>query len=69
MLRLFAPQEAKFCYLSKESVTNRREITKRVTEQHEPDGKIKYLWGYSSVGRAFEWHSKGQGFDSPYLHQ
>ena len=24
--------------------------------------------GYSSVGRAFEWHSKGQGFDSPYLH-
>ena len=24
--------------------------------------------GYSSVGRAFEWHSKGQEFDSPYLH-
>ena len=26
-------------------------------------------WGYSSVGRASEWHSEGQGFDSPYLHQ
>ena len=25
-------------------------------------------WGYSSVGRALEWHSRGQGFDSPYLH-
>ena len=24
--------------------------------------------GYSSVGRALEWHSRGQGFDSPYLH-
>ena len=32
MLRLFAPQEAKFCYLSKESVSNRSEIIKRVTE-------------------------------------
>ncbi len=27
------------------------------------------LWGHSSVGRAFEWHSKGLGFDSPCLHQ
>ena len=26
-------------------------------------------WGDSSVGRALEWHSRGQGFDSPYLHQ
>ena len=26
------------------------------------------LRGRSSVGRAFEWHSKGQGFDSPRLH-
>ena len=31
---------------------------------------LKYTrsWGYSSVGRALEWHSRGQGFDSPYLH-
>ena len=26
-------------------------------------------WGYSSVGRALEWHSRGQGFDPPQLHQ
>src|SRR3990170_353335 len=26
-------------------------------------------WGYSSAGRASEWHSEGQGFESPYLHQ
>lgn len=26
-------------------------------------------WGHSSVGRALEWHSRGQGFDSPWLHQ
>src|SRR5690606_34676323 len=25
--------------------------------------------GHSSVGRALEWHSRGQGFDSPWLHQ
>ena len=26
-------------------------------------------WGYSSVGRALDWQSRGQGFKSPYLHQ
>ncbi len=25
--------------------------------------------GHSSVGRALEWHSRGQGFKSPWLHQ
>src|SRR4029450_1154526 len=25
--------------------------------------------GHSSVGRAREWHSRGRGFDSPWLHQ
>lgn len=29
---------------------------------------VEGLWGYSSVGRALEWHSRGRGFDSPYLH-
>ena len=24
--------------------------------------------GYSSVGRALEWHSRGQRFDPAYLH-
>jgi hypothetical protein len=34
------------------------------------------MWGLGFVvvhtryfGRALEWHSRGQGFDSPYLHQ
>ncbi len=26
-------------------------------------------WGCSSVGRAFDWQSKGRGFESPQLHQ
>ena len=26
-------------------------------------------WGIGAVGSAFEWHSKGQGFESPMLHQ
>src|ERR1700680_791443 len=30
-----------------------------------PSGKCR---GCSSVGRALEWHSRGQGFDSPHLH-
>ena len=25
----------------------------------------KFLWGYSSAGRALEWHSRGQEFDPP----
>ena len=27
------------------------------------------IWGRSSVGRAPEWHSGGQGFEPPRLHQ
>ena len=27
------------------------------------------MWGYSSAGRAIEWHSIGQRFDPAYLHQ
>jgi hypothetical protein len=26
-------------------------------------------WGCSSIGRAFDWQSKGRGFESPQLHQ
>ena len=30
---------------------------------------LKYLhWGISAVGSAFEWHSKGRGFESHMLH-
>ena len=28
-----------------------------------------HTWGYSSAGRALEWHSRGQRFDPAYLHQ
>ena len=29
---------------------------------------LKHIWGYSSVGRALGWHSRGQRFDPAYLH-
>ena len=28
----------------------------------------RIAWGYSSAGRALEWHSRGQRFDPAYLH-
>ena len=32
-------------------------------------GNVKFsAWGIGAVGSAFEWHSKGQGFESPMLH-
>jgi hypothetical protein len=30
---------------------------------------VMWAWGCSSAGRALEWHSRGQGFKSPQLHQ
>lgn len=27
------------------------------------------IWGIGAVGSAFDWQSKGQGFESPILHQ
>ena len=32
-------------------------------------GRDEGIRGHSSVGRALEWHSRGRGFDSPWLHQ
>ena len=29
---------------------------------------LSHIWGYSSAGRALEWHSRGQRFDPAYLH-
>src|SRR5262249_5754120 len=34
-----------------------------------PGPASRRSWGRSSVGRAREWHSRGQGFDPPRLHQ
>ena len=31
--------------------------------------ECNFIWGYSSAGRALEWHSRGQRFDPAYLHQ
>jgi hypothetical protein len=37
---------------------------------HVPLGRNSLkTWGCSSVGRAREWHSRGQGFDPPQLHK
>ena len=30
--------------------------------------ETQQIWGYSSAGRALEWHSRGQRFDPAYLH-
>ena len=30
--------------------------------------RSREIWGYSSAGRALEWHSRGQRFDPAYLH-
>ena len=34
-----------------------------------PSGDRQSGWGHSSVGRALAWHARGQGFESPCLHQ
>lgn len=36
-----------------------------------PDSPTNFqvLRGYSSVGRALQWHCKGRGFEFHYLHQ
>ena len=41
-------------------------ILNKSTAQSTAANKI---WGYSSAGRALEWHSRGQRFDPAYLHQ
>ena len=33
------------------------------------EGAGRWKRGYSSAGRALEWHSRGQRFDPAYLHQ
>ena len=38
------------------------------SEARAKRNRVEDVWGISAVGSAFEWHSKGQGFDSPMLH-
>jgi hypothetical protein len=51
---------------------NRRRISQRQACKVRAKGAaprtVPSDWGHSSVGRALEWHSRGQGFDSPWLH-
>ena len=58
------------------SITTRRSHVKRPTlsavaarSPHSYDGSAQSPWGCSSAGRAFDWQSKGRGFESPQLHQ
>lgn len=32
------------------------------------ENQIIFLWGRGAAGSAFEWHSKGRGFDPHRLH-
>ena len=38
-------------------------------KQPQRKAQVRVQWGRSSVGRALEWHSRGQEFDPPRLHQ
>ena len=44
-------------------IFRRRAIIQKLSET------ANRIWGYSSAGRALEWHSRGQRFDPAYLHQ
>jgi hypothetical protein len=46
-----------------------RSFRQQVTEpDHHHRDQREIAWGVSSAGRAREWHSRGQGFESPTLH-
>jgi hypothetical protein len=47
----------------------RRQLCKGLTAWREFGIKKELSWARSSVGRALEWHSRGQGFESPRVHQ
>ena len=64
--------------MSKGCASDCDEFRKRVTEANVREQEASewrstekglLFWGCSSDGRASEWHSEGQGFDSPQLHQ
>ena len=55
-----------FCFFAKFGVDKRRDSC--YSKQVDSD-KDNSTWGYSSAGRALEWHSRGQRFDPAYLHQ
>lgn len=48
---------------------NDAHTARRAAPETERALKSGQVWGLSSVGRALAWHARGQGFDSPRLHQ
>ena len=62
-----------FCKKSCENFANPKKLpTFAIPNRYagrEKRGISREKRGISSVGRAFEWHSKGQEFDSPMLHK
>ena len=48
--------------LEKEEVLEKKKMGNRI------DKGFSGIWGYSSAGGALEWHSRGRGFESHYLH-
>ena len=48
---------------------NDAHTARRAAPATERTLKSGQVWGLSSVGRALAWHARGQGFDSPRLHQ
>ncbi len=61
----FLPKSNKECRFQNFS----RQVARILLQFTKFCATIIKLWGHSSVGRALEWHSRGQGSDSPCLHQ
>ena len=61
----FLPKSNKECRFQNFS----RQVARILLQFTKFCATIIKFWGHSSVGRALEWHSRGQGSDSPCLHQ
>ena len=63
------PSMLKYLYHLNGQLTQLVECFRHMEEVRGSSPLLPTTWGHSSVGRALEWHSRGQGFDSPCLHQ
>lgn len=46
----------------------KEEVLEKTKMENRIDKGFSGIWGYSSAGGALEWHSRGRGFESHYLH-
>ncbi len=46
----------------------KEKVSKLEKTENRIDKGFSGIWGYSSAGGALEWHSRGRGFESHYLH-